>query len=198
MKYSEIGAAIFVGLLFGFLSLIAKSFLFVPNKLFRWPNWIYHIRFFLIGIFFGIGIGLLLFILKNIETKDANVYKYLIIGSLSGIITQAPLLYFIWKRSLKKVPSIYKNNVLFHSSAFWINKTQNSKTGIFFIDGDKCKFYDEQSKSLLLEKSIKELNPRIKRNKQIPLIKGLILDESEGYIQLDFPYFWQKKIKDLQ
>ena len=200
MQLSEILAAVIIGVLFGLSLVFVRHFLYFSNKLFQWPDWIYRLRFLFFGISNGIAIGSLLFIMEIIRNKDADksLFIYIAIGIFVGLLIQMPLSYYAWKSLKRKIPDYQQKQILFYSNALWIDENKSKKNGIFLITESKCEFYDTVSKKLLLEKDIKKLNPQIKRNKHLPLIKGLILDESKSYIQIGFPYFWQKKIKDLQ
>jgi hypothetical protein len=162
------------------------------------PDWLYRIRFTVLGIGYGIFIGALLFGMEAIENNTfivQDLLKFILIGSVIGGIFNNTLSFSKSQKLERKKGLFLLERQLIKDFAQLINPDGESINGKLVLTNDNLVFLANGTNEKVLEKSIRELNPVINTMKFPGIPNGFKINNDEIIFKVPFPGYWIKRIE---
>ena len=182
---------IVLGLIGGLIRVLAFGFI---NP----PSWLYRIRFSVLGVFFGIFIGILLFGMEAIEDNTfivRDLLKLILIGSVLGIIFNNSMI-FSKSQKLKRRKGLFLlERQLVKDFAQLIKRNGERINGKLILSNDNLIFLGNGNEEKILEKDVREINPIINTRKFLGIPNGFKIENDEILLIVPFPYYWLKRIE---
>jgi hypothetical protein len=162
------------------------------------PDWLYQIRFTVLGIGYGIFIGVLLFGMEAIENNTfivQDLLKFILIGSVIGGIFNNTLSFSKSQKLERKKGLFLLERQLIKDFAQLIKPDGESINGKLVLTNDNLVFLENGTNEKVLEKSIGELNPVINTMKFPGIPNGFKIENDEIVLKVPFPWYWLKRIE---
>jgi hypothetical protein len=162
------------------------------------PDWLYRMRFTVLGIGYGIFIGIMLFGMEAIENNTFIVQdflKFILIGSVIGGIFNNTLSFSKSQKLERKKGLFLLERQLIKDFAQLIKPDGESINGKLVLTNDNLVFLDDRKNQKVLEKSIGELNPVINTMKFPGIPNGFKIENDEIIFKVPFPGYWLKRIE---
>lgn len=158
----------------------------------------HRIRFTILGIGYGIFIGILLFGMEAIEDNTFivnDLLKFILIGSVIGGIFNSSMI-FGKSQKLKRRDGLFlSERQLIKDFAQLINRDGESINGKLVLTNENLVFLENGTNEKVLEKSIRELNPVINTMKFPGIPNGFKINNDEIIFKVPFPGYWIKRIE---
>ena len=161
------------------------------------PSWLYRIRLTILGIFYGIFIGIMLFGMEAIEQNTfiiQNLLKFMLIGSVIGGVFNNSMM-FSKSQKLKRRKGLFLlERQLVKDFALLIKQNGEKIKGKLVLTNDHLIFLGNRNDEKVLEKEVHEIIPRISKVKFLGIPDGFILENDGTLLKVPFPYYWMKRI----
>ena len=187
-----------LGAISGLTTLLVKGFI---NP----PSWLYRIRFSVLGVFYGISIGVLLFGQDAIEKNTFNVRELLVdivIGSVVGLVLHLVLHYsdtFIRSQKLKRRKGVsLPARQLIKDSALLIKQNGEKIKGKLVLTNDHLIFFGNGKEEKNFEKQVGQIYPNISKTRFLGIPDGFRLENDDTLLKVSFPYYWLKSINKIK
>jgi hypothetical protein len=161
------------------------------------PDWLYRIRFSVLGVGYGIFIGILLFGMEAIEDNTFivnDLLKFILIGSVIGGIFNSSMIFGKSQKLERKNGLFLLERQLVKDFAQLINRDGDSINGKLVLTNENLIFLENGTNEKVLEKSIRELNPVIHTMKFPGIPNGFKIDNDEIIFKVPFPWYWLKRM----
>jgi hypothetical protein len=161
------------------------------------PDWLYRIRFTVLGVGYGIFIGILLFGMEAIEDNTFivnDLLKFILIGSVIGGIFNSSMIFGKSQKLERKNGLFLLERQLVKDFAQLINRDGDSINGKLVLTNENLIFLENGTNEKVLEKSIRELNPVIHTMKFPGIPNGFKIDNDEIIFKVPFPWYWLKRM----
>jgi hypothetical protein len=161
------------------------------------PDWLYRIRFTVLGVGYGIFIGILLFGMEAIEDNIFivnDLLKFILIGSVIGGIFNSSMIFGKSQKLERKNGLFLLERQLVKDFAQLINRDGDSINGKLVLTNENLIFLENGTNEKVLEKSIRELNPVIHTMKFPGIPNGFKIDNDEIIFKVPFPWYWLKRM----
>jgi len=169
------------------------------------PSWLYRIRFSVLGVLYGIFIGILLFGQDAIEKNTFNVRELLVdivIGSVVGLVLHLVLHFsdtFIRSQKLKRRKRVsLPARQLIKDSALLIKQNGEKIKGKLILTNDHLIFLGKGKEEKNLEKEVCEIYPNVTKTKFLGIPDGFRLENDDILLKVSFPYYWLKSIDKIK
>lgn len=218
MKYRRLKTILIAFLLIGGLSAILKFYFKTPDIAILFlvvlstisalvtvlvkgfinpPSWLYRIRFTVMGVFYGISIGILLFGKDAIEKNIFNMHNFLIyvlIGAVLGVLFNNFML-FSQSLKLKRRKGLFlAERQLVKDSALLVNQNGEYINGKLVLTTDHLFFVGNRKGENIFEKEVHEIHPNISKTKFLGIPNGFRIENDDILLKVPFPYYWLKTI----
>jgi hypothetical protein len=177
-----------LGVIYGLTTVVITGFI---NP----PSWLYRIRFFVLGILWGISIGILNFGMDSIQKKTfvmRDLSVHIIIGLLIGLVFSM----FFSLQKLKRQKGSERQ--LAKDSALLIKQNGEKIKGELVLTNDQIIFLGNRKKEKIWEKEVGETHPNISKTKLLGIPNGFKLENDDILLKVSFPYYWLKSIKKIK
>lgn len=162
------------------------------------PDWLFRMRFLIMGIGSGIFIGILLFTMEAI--KDAlishDLLKYILMGAIFGGLFNNSIIFSKSQRLKKRKGVFLLERQLIKDFAKIIVPNGERFSGRLILTNNKLIFLSHKNEDKLFEKDLGEINPVINTYSFLGIPNGFrIENEQDLIIKIAFPYYWLKRIE---
>lgn len=165
------------------------------------PSWLYRIRFSVLGVFYGIFIGFMLFGMEAIEENTfilGDLLKFILIGSIIGGVFNNSMI-FSQSGKLKRRKGLFQlERQLVKDSALLIKQNGEKINGKLILTNDHLVFLGNGNDEKVLEKEVHEINPNINKIKFLGIPDGFRIENGEILLSVHFPNYWLKRIDDIK
>lgn len=162
------------------------------------PSWLYRIRSTVMGVFYGIFIGVLLFGKDTIEKSTFNIHdllEYIVIGSVIGVVFKNFEM-FSQSQKLKRRKGLFlTERPLVKDSALLIKQNGEKIKGKLVLTNDHLVFLGNGKEEKILERKVGEIQTNISKRKLLGAPDGFRLEDDNILLKVSFPYYWLKSIK---
>jgi len=161
------------------------------------PDWLYRMRFTVLGIGYGIFIGVMLFGMEAIEDNTFIVQyllKFILIGSVIGGIFNNTLSFGKSQKLERKKGLFMLERQLVKDFAQLINRDGTKINGKLVLTNDNLVFLENGTNEKVLEKSIGEISAVIYTIKFPRIPNGFKIENDEIVLKAPFPGYWLKRI----
>ena len=186
----SIAAMIGLGLLGGILSRFFIGYV-IPGRL------LFHYRFIIYGMGFGLMIGLLSFVTTSIKDQSfvsQDLVKWLLISVPLGLISNGTMSYSMFRKLKKRTANATENRDSISDFAIYTDSEYKTVRGRLVLCNDKLSFYSAANQESLFEMEIIDVNPVIKKSKFMSIPNGFSLSNETKILNVAFPYYWIKLI----
>ena len=183
-----------LGAISGLTTVLVKGFI---NP----PSWLYGIRFSVLGVFYGIFIGILLFGNDAIEKNTFVIHdllEYIVIGLLVGVVFNNFEIFLQFQKLKRRKGSFLPERQLVKDSALLIKQNGEKIKGKLVLTNDHLIFLGNGKEEESLEKEVCQINPNISKAKFLGIPDGFRLENDDIVLKVSFPYYWLKKINKLK
>jgi hypothetical protein len=189
-KTPDIGILFLVvlGAISGVTTVLVKGFI---NP----PTWLYRIRFSILGVLYGVFIGILLFGKEAIEENRFSFHDLLVclvIGAILGVVLHASMM-FAQTGKLKRRKGL-SGRQLVKDSALLINQNGEKIKGKLVLTNEQLIFLGNETQGKILERDVHEIHPNITKTKFLGIPDGFSIENDEILLKVSFPYYWLKSI----
>ncbi|MGN6543261.1 MAG: hypothetical protein ACTHKY_20805 [Ginsengibacter sp.] len=189
-KTPDIGILFLVvlGAISGVTTVLVKGFI---NP----PTWLYRIRFSILGVLYGVFIGILLFGKEAIEENSFSFHDLLVclvIGAILGVVLHASMM-FAQTAKLKRRKGL-SGRQLVKDSALLINQNGEKIKGKLVLTNEQLIFLGNETQGKILERDVHEIHPNITKTKFLGIPDGFSIENDEILLKVSFPYYWLKSI----
>jgi hypothetical protein len=163
------------------------------------PSWLYRIRFSVLGVFYGIFIGILDFGMEVIEKNTfiiRDLLEYILIGSVIGLVFS--MMFSLPEKLKRQKGSSLPERQLVKDSALLMKQNGEKIKGKLVLTNDHLVFLGNGKEEKKLEKEIREIHPNISKTKFLGIPDGFRLENDDTLLKVSFPYYWLKKINKLK
>ncbi len=193
---SNIGILFLVG-----LSLIAGLTKILVFGFINPPSWLYRIRFSVLGIFYGIFIGIMLFGMEAIDKNSfivQELLKFVLIGAVIGGVFNNSMM-FSQSQKLKRRKGLFLlERQLLKDFALLVKQNGEKIKGKLVLTNEHLIFLGDRNDEKVLEKEVHEIIPRINKIKFVGIPNGFKIENDEILLKVPFPYYWMKRIDNRQ
>ena len=159
------------------------------------PRWLYQIRFSILGVLYGVFIGILLFGKEAIEENRFSIHDLLVclvIGAILGVVLHASMM-FAQTGKLKRRKGL-SGRQLVKDSALLINQNGEKIKGKLVLTNEQLVFLGNETQGKILERDVHEIHPNITKTKFLGIPDGFSIENDEILLKVSFPYYWLKSI----
>ena len=163
------------------------------------PSWLYQIRLSVLGIFYGIFIGIMLFGLEAIEENSfivQDLLKFILIGAVIGGVFNNSIMFGQSKKLKRQKGLFLLERQLVKDFAQLIKQNGEKIKGKLVLTNDHLIFLGNRDDEKILEKDIRDISPSISKIFGIP--DGFKIENDEILLKVPFPYYWLKRIDKRQ
>lgn len=194
VKISVIGIlfCVILGLLSGLTTVLISGFV-TP------PSWFYRVRFTVLGISWGIFVGILNFGMESIQKKTfvmRDLSVALISGLLVGLVFSA--IFRLLQKLERRKGLLLPERQLVKDSALLIKQNGEKIKGELVLTNDELIFLGNRKKEKIWEKEVRETHPNIIRTKLFGIPNGFKLENDGISLKVSFPYYWLKSINKIK
>lgn len=194
-KTSNIGILFLVllGAISGLTTILIRGFI---NP----PSWLYQIRFTVLGVFYGIFIGILLFGMEAIEKNTfiiRGLLEYVLIGSLIGVVFNNSMRFSLSQKLKKRKGLFLPERPLVKDSALLIKQNGEKIKGKLVLTNDHLIFLGNAKKEKI-KKEVCEIHPNISKTKFPGIPDGFRIENDDILLKVSFPYYWIEKINKIK
>ena len=161
------------------------------------PSWLYRIRFTVLGVFYGIFIGILLFGKEAIGENTFIIHdliEYIVIGSVIGVVFNNSVM-FSQSQKLKRRKGLFlPERQLAKDFALLINQNGEKIKGKLVLTNDHLIFLGNRREEKILEREVREIHPNISKTKLLGVPDGFGIENDDILLKVPFPYYWLKSI----
>lgn len=161
------------------------------------PSWLYRIRFTVLGVFYGIFIGILLFGKEAIGENTFIIHdliEYIVIGSVIGVVFNNSVM-FSQSQKLKRRKGLFlPERQLAKDFALLINQNGEKIKGKLVLTNDHLIFLGNGKEEKILEREVSEIHPNISKTKLLGVPDGFGIENDDILLKVPFPYYWLKSI----
>jgi len=161
------------------------------------PSWLYRIRFTVLGVFYGIFIGILLFGKEAIGENTFIIHdliEYIVIGSVIGVVFNNSVM-FSQSQKLKRRKGLFlPERQLAKDFALLINQNGEKIKGKLVLTNDHLIFLGNGKEEKILEREVSEIHPNISKTKLLGVPDGFRIENDDILLKVPFPYYWLKSI----
>ena len=161
------------------------------------PRWLYQIRFSILGVLYGVFIGILLFGKEAIEENRFSIHDLLVclvIGAVLGVVLNASMM-FAQTGKLKRRKGLFlPGRQLVKDSALLINQNGEKIKGKLVLTNEQLIFLKNGTEEKILESEVHEIHPNITKTKFLGIPDGFSIENDEILLKVSFPYYWLKSI----
>lgn len=185
---------VILGTISGVTTVLVKGFI---NP----PTWLYQIRFPILGILYGVFIGVLLFGKEAIEENRFsinNLLVCLVIGSLVGVVLNNFEIFLQFEKLKRRNGSFLPGGQLVKDSAQLIKQNGEKIKGKLVLTNDHLIFLGNGKVEKNFEKEVCQINANISKTKFLGIPDGFRLKNDDILLKVSFPYYWLKKINKLK
>ncbi|MBV2194979.1 MAG: hypothetical protein KUL78_00545 [Flavobacterium sp.] len=179
------------------LSLIAGLTKILVFAFLNPPSWLYRIRLTILGIFYGIFIGIMLYGMEAIDKNSfiiQDLLKFILIGAVIGGVFNNSMM-FSQSQKLKRRKGLFLlERQLVKDFALLIKQNGEKIKGKLVLTNDHLIFLGNRNDEKVLEKEVHEIIPRISKVKFLGIPDGFILENDGTLLKVPFPYYWMKRI----
>lgn len=165
------------------------------------PSWLYRIRFTVLGVFYGIFIGILLFGKEAIEENRFNINDLLvsiIIGSVVGVVLNSLLMFVESKKLKRRKVSFPAERELVKDAALMVRQNGEKIKGKLVLTNDHLIFLENGKEEKNLEKELCQIYSNISKTKFFGIPDGFRLENDDILLKVSFPYYWLKSINKIK
>jgi len=189
-KTPDIGILFLVvlGAISGVTTVLVKGFI---NP----PTWLYRIRFSILGVLYGVFIGILLFGKEAIEENKFSFHDLLVclvIGAILGVVLHASMM-FAQTGKVKRRKGL-SGRQLVKDSALLINQNGEKIKGKLVLTNEQLIFLKNGTEEKILEREVREIHPNITKTKSLGIPDGFSIENDQILLKVSFPYYWLKSI----
>lgn len=162
------------------------------------PSWLYRIRFTILGIVYGIFIGIMLFGMEAIEDTTfivKDLLKFMLIGSVIGGIFNNTMSFSKSQKLERRKGLFLLERQLVKDFAQLIKRDGNRLHGKLVLTNENLIFLENRNNEKVLEKNICELSPIVNTIKFLGIPNGFRIENDEIILKVPFPYYWINKIE---
>jgi len=159
------------------------------------PRWLYQIRFSILGVLYGVFIGILLFGKEAIEENRFSIHDLLVclvIGAILGVVLHASMM-FAQTGKVKRRKGL-SGRQLVKDSALLINQNGEKIKGKLVLTNEQLIFLGNETEGKILERDVHEIHPNITKTKFLGIPDGFSIENDEILLKVSFPYYWLKSI----
>ena len=159
------------------------------------PRWLYQIRFSILGVLYGVFIGILLFGKEAIEENRFSFHDLLVclvIGAILGVVLHASMM-FAQTGKVKRRKGL-SGRQLVKDSALLINQNGEKIKGKLVLTNEQLIFLGNETEGKILERDVHEIHPNITKTKFLGIPDGFSIENDEILLKVSFPYYWLKSI----
>ena len=165
------------------------------------PSWLYRIRFTVLGVFYGIFIGILLFGKEAIGENTFIIHdliEYIVIGSVIGVVFNNSVM-FSQSQKLKRRKGLFlPERQLAKDFALLINQNGEKIKGKLVLTNDHLIFLGNGKEEKILEREVSEIHPNISKTKLLGVPDGFRIENDDILLKVSFPYYWLKSIDKIK
>jgi hypothetical protein len=165
------------------------------------PSWLYRIRFTVLGVFYGIFIGILLFGMEAIEKNTFIIHDllpYILIGSVVGLVFNNSMMFSLSQKLKRRKGLFLPGRQLVKDSALLIKQNGEKIKGKLVLTNDHLIFLGNGKEEKNLEKEVREIHPNISKTKFLGIPNGFSIENDDILLKVSFPYYWLKNINKIK
>lgn len=159
--------------------------------------WLYRIRFSVLGIFYGIFIGIMLFGMEAIKDNTFivdDLLKYLLIGAVIGCIFNSSLIFGKSKKLTRRKGLFLLKKQLVKDFAQLIKTNGERSNGKLLLTNEQLIFIENSHEKKVFEKQVREIDAAITKTKFLGIPNGFKIENDETQILVPFPYYWLERM----
>ena len=159
------------------------------------PDWLYRIRFSILGIFYGTFIGIMLFGMEAIEKNTFifhDLIKLMILCSVIGGVLNGSMFFSKSQKLMSRKGLFLLERQLIKDFAHLIKLDGEEIKGKLVLTSDHLIFMENEEK--ILEKEVIEITPNINKSKLLGIPNGFRIVNDEILLKVPFPNYWLKRI----
>jgi len=153
------------------------------------PSWLYRIRFTVLGVFYGIFIGILLFGKEAIGENTFIIHdliEYIVIGSVIGVVFNNSVM-FSQSQKLKRRKGLFlPERQLAKDFALLINQNGEKIKGKLVLTNDHLIFLGNGKEEKILEREVSEIHPNISKTKLLGVPDGFRIENDDILLKVPF------------
>lgn len=161
------------------------------------PDWLYRIRFTILGIGYGIFIGIVLFGMEAIEDNTfivQDLLKFILIGSVIGGIFNSSMI-FGKSQKLKRRDGLFlSERQLIKDFAQLIKPDGEQINGKLVLTNENLIFLENGTNEKVFEQKLGEISAVINTIKFPRIPNGFKINNDETVLKLPFPGYWLKRM----
>jgi hypothetical protein len=183
-----------LGAISGLTTLLVRGFI---NP----PSWLYQIRFSILGAFYGIFTGILLFGKEAIEENRFSIHDLLVclvIGSVVGVVLNNCMMFAQFQKLKRRKGLFLPERQLVKDSALLIKKNGEKIKGKLVLTNDHLIFLGNGKEEKNLEKEVYEIYPKVSKTKFLGIPDGFRIENDDILLKVSFPYYWLKSINNIK
>lgn len=161
------------------------------------PSWLYRIRFSLLGFFYGIFTGILLFGKEVIEQNKFIIHDllvYLVIGAVIGIVFNSFKMLSQSQKLKRREGLLLPERQLVKDFALLINQNGEKTKGELVLTNEHLIFWGKGKEEKKMEREVREIHPSISKTKFLGIPDGFRIENDDILLKVPFPYYWLKNI----
>lgn len=161
------------------------------------PSWLYRIRVNIVGIFYGIFTGIMLFGMEAIEKNTliiGHLLPYILICSVVGLLFNNSILLSLSEKLKRRKGLSLPAKQLVKDSALLIKQNGEKIKGKLVLTNDHLIFLGNRKEEKILEREVREIHPSISKTKFLRIPDGFRLGNDDTLLKVPFPYYWLKSI----
>jgi hypothetical protein len=161
------------------------------------PSWLYRIRFTVLGVFYGVFTGILLFGKEVIEKNTFIIHdllEYIVICSLIGVVFNNSLVFIEFQKLKRRKGLLLPGKQLVKDFALLINEDGEKIKGKLVLTNDHLIFVENANQVKILEREVREIHPNISKTKLLGVPDGFRIENVDILLKVSFPYYWLKSI----
>lgn len=165
----------------------------IPNQI------VFNYRFIIYGIGSGLMIGMLMFLIKSLESNSFSIYTlifYLLVSIPIGAIITGTLLYLGFRNLKKRTKRYNENQELISDHATYSDSSYKTYKGRLVLANEKLIFYETTAGDCIFEYRLNDLNPKIKLSRFLNIPNGFCIKSGLESLNVAFPYYWIELIKN--
>jgi hypothetical protein len=161
------------------------------------PRWLYQIRFSILGVLYGVFIGILLFGKEAIEENRFSIHDLLVclvIGAVLGVVLHASMMFAQIGKLKRRKELFLPERQLVKDFALLINQNGEKIKGELVLTNEHLIFLTNRKEEKILEKEVREIHTNISKTKYLGIPDGFKIENDDILLKVSFPYYWLERI----
>lgn len=161
------------------------------------PDWLYRIRFTVLGIGYGIFIGILLFGIEAIQNNTfivQDLLKFILIGSVIGGIFNGSMIFSKSQKLKRKDGLFLLERQLIKDFAQLVKPDGEQINGKLVLTNENLIFLENGTNKRVFEKKLGESSAVINTFKFPRIPNGFKIENDGTVLKVPFPGYWLKRM----